>query len=203
MPSRRQFFGQMTCAVAPLVTGLPPALFASERAATQSAALPFHAVLVDAALPAATALRLRLAPHDATIHEINAGDLTDFWLHTLAPQWRERPVPIAGFTHSAALMCLEQLAWPSGLRVVFHAEHRVRADGTAAHEVHRIAPGQEALTAQALHAARKNWCAPVVESFTRFDAQRRVTAQGLSCAGLEPELQLDERLLTSWIIAPV
>jgi hypothetical protein len=198
MTNRRQFFGQMTCAVAPLAMGLPTSLLAVDRKP-----LSFHALLIDAALPAAEFLHNRLAANHAAIHQLKAGDLTDFWLHTLEPLWREQPLPIAGLTHSAALMCLEQLAWPSGLRVVFHAEHVLRVDGSFDHEIHRVAPGQELLTARELQLAGSAWHAPLAATLARFDPRRRAKAQGFSCAGIEPELQTGDQLLTSWIIAPV
>jgi hypothetical protein len=198
MTNRRQFFGQMTCAVAPLALGLPSSLLAADRKPS-----PFHAVLIDAELPAAEFLHKRLAANNAAVHQLNSGDLTDFWLNTLEPLWREQPLPIAGLTHSAALMCLEQLAWPSGLRVVFHAEHVLRVDGGVDHEIHRVAPGQESVTAQTLQLAAADWCAPLAATLARFDPGRRAKAQGFSCAGIEPELQAGDQLLASWIIAPV
>jgi hypothetical protein len=64
-------------------------------------------------------------------------DLTSFWFDELAPLWREKDLPVAGLTSPAMLLCLEQLAWPLGLRVVFRADHHERAPGEYQHRIAR------------------------------------------------------------------
>ena len=57
------------------------------------------------------------------------GDVTNVWFHDLDPQWKQRPVPIAGLTAYGALFCLERLAWDHGMRVVVRETQREKGDG--------------------------------------------------------------------------
>ena len=96
---------------------------------------------------------------------------------------------------------LEQLAIARHLRVVFHAEHDLHADGGTDHSLLR---GAEAagLSARDLTRAGPLWPARIADAMARHPPMNG-RRYGRSEAALEPTLPAGTRLLTSWIIAPV
>lgn len=195
MTTRRTFLQGAACAL-PAATG--GWRIASAAASPERRAAAFHAVLVGhqaATLPFGHAL----GAHGATLLQIAAGDITEPWLGTIRPAWTKGPAAIAGLTAPGALFCLEQLAWSHGLRVVFHAEHIVHSDGTAAHQLLR-GGSSIGLDAAALHGAGPQWPTALAQALAarRAPPARRL---GPSVAALEPTLPPDAQLFTSWIIA--
>jgi hypothetical protein len=82
------------------------------------------------------------------------------------------------------------------MRVVYHAEHKSRADGTVAHTVHLAA---HALGAAQLAAAGAAWPGYVAGALSRLPAAR--TACGPSVACMEGAIGDDAVTLHSWVIA--
>src|SRR5262245_6808370 len=147
MTSRREFLEAAALTALPAMAGVSlagTANAAAKATAGSPAALSpagaaspdFHLVLFDAryAEARATAMRVGGAMRaSAATHAIADGDITQVWLDHVGPAWQRGPAAIAGVTARPALFCLEQFALSSGLRVVFHAEHVVHADGRAEH----------------------------------------------------------------------
>ena len=187
MTSRREFLQRATTVVAPLMaaplaSGLPGTTAARDIGASKyGSALKYHAVLVDDRHAEARRFGSILAARGATVHAVADGDVTSLWLANIAPAWRRGPVAIAGLTRPPVLFCLEQLAWSQGLRVIFHAEHRVTAAQTSAHNA---------------------WAEKVADIVTSHGAIATASHAGPTTAGLAPAPTQDAQLLTSWIIAP-
>jgi hypothetical protein len=126
------------------------------------------------------------------------GDVTALWYEVLQPLWREQPMPIAGLTTRPALFCLERLAWDHGMRVVYHAEHTQRADGTFAHVALMPVHG---LSSAELVASDKRWAAHVVSTLARLPAESAM-ARGPSAACTAAVLD-ETAAYFSWMISPV
>jgi hypothetical protein len=126
------------------------------------------------------------------------GDVTALWYNELDALWRARPVPIAGLTARPALFCLEQLAWDHGMRVVYHAEHRQRADNTCTHLAHMPIRG---LSTEELDAQAEQWSGHVASVLARLDATSAV-ARGPSAA-CTAAAGNETTTVFSWMISPV
>lgn len=196
-------------------SALPVAMAAWPGRATAGILPPKHpvtgpalAVLVDAALPPARAFAARAAQLGVPVLALPDGDPTGAWLTLLRPAWQRGPARVVGLTAPATLFCLEQLALAHGLRVTFHAEHRLGHDRAATHALQRAAPGHGAHAALARGGAQ--WPARLAHSLLSPPPRPRrpfpgaVQAAsgvpGRSLAGLPPALADGERLLASWII---
>ncbi|HEY8506802.1 MAG TPA: hypothetical protein VIL32_00515 [Steroidobacteraceae bacterium] len=185
------------------ISGLPVfshAAGAFETSRTIPARCDLHAILFDERHAQACALGACLASNVGCVHAIPDGDITQVWLNQIAPVWRNQPVPLAGLTTRSALFCLEQLAIPYGLRVVFHAEHVIHPDGRIEHSLLRGAE-QAHLTLDDLKRAGTSWPARIAEAIATHRRQAAHQRFGLSDASLEPTLPPGAQLLTSWIIA--
>lgn len=99
---------------------LPIAGAASE---TTNQAGSFYKVVFDERFPLSAAFGDEWKARGAAVHAIR-GDITDLWFHDLDPQWKKRPLPIAGLTAHGPLFCLERLAWDRGMRVVSRIEQQ-------------------------------------------------------------------------------
>jgi hypothetical protein len=86
------------------------------------------------------------------------------------------------------------------MRVVFHAEHVVHADGRTEHSLLRGADRLR-LSAADLARAGESWPTHIVEALARYRPQGDGARFGRSHAALEPALPPQAQLLTSWIIA--
>ena len=153
-----------------------------------------------AASGAANSFGGKFAALGAPVHAIADDEITELWLGTIRPLWAKGPATIAGLTRPAALFCLEQLAWSHRLRVVFHAEHVLHADGSTSHQLHRGAAGVD-LTATALARAGAAWPAQLAQAMATHHRNPWAPRFGPSLAALEPALPPGAQLLTSWIIA--
>jgi hypothetical protein len=159
-----------------------------------------HTIVIDSRYAEARSVGTALAGQGPTVRALPDGDVTQLWLQHLGPAWRQQPVAIGGLTARPALFCLEQLAVGQGLRVVFHAEHIVHAEGRTEHRLLRGA-ATAGLSARGLALAGPLWPTRIAEVLTqhaRFIGRER---PGLSAAALSPVLPPGASLLTSWIIA--
>lgn len=69
------------------------------------------------------------------VRAIDRGDVTSFWYDELDLEWRKSPHAVAGMTQWGPMFVLERLAAERGMRLLVHIEHRLREDGTLAHDV--------------------------------------------------------------------
>lgn len=158
------------------------------------------AIVIDQDHEAARTFGERFGVQGSTVLSIREGDVTGAWLSAIRPLWSNHRAAIAGLTTPAALFCLEQLAWPQGLRVVFHAEHILLPDGRIEHQVQRD-PRMTRLTASNLRRAGSQWPRRLSDAMAAHGAPAG-PRPGPSLAALQPSLPEDATLLTSWIIAP-
>jgi hypothetical protein len=159
-----------------------------------------HAVVVDEHHAAARAFGGHFRAQGADVISLDEGDVTSVWLRDIRPEWRKRPAAVGGLTTPVTLFCLEQLAWPHGLRVVFHAEHIALPDGTFEHHVQRDVR-MARLTVSHLHRAGTRWPSRLVDAMAARSTGPGGRRHGPSLAALEPTLPAGAQLLTSWIIA--
>jgi hypothetical protein len=115
MVNRRSFVAGSAALAA-----LTAAPFARSRAAgarTESAPSGAQLVIVDRALPEASAFAAEAiaAGHDTRLFDRDVGAL---WMNEIEPRLRVGPVAIAGFTGPATLFCLDFLARDYGAHVV-------------------------------------------------------------------------------------
>ena len=161
-----------------------------------------HTVLIDERYGPSRMAAGRLHAMGAEVHTIPDGDVTQIWLQRIGPAWRQHPVTIAGLTARPALFCLEQLARGCGLRVVFHAEHVLQAQGRTGHRLLRGAQ-LTGITARDLSLAGSLWPLRIAQYFATYSSHDVRERFGLSEAALHPALPSGAHLLTSWIIAAV
>lgn len=195
MTTRRTFIQAAASTALPIATGTIGSAAASEGVAFRHDTL--QAAILDDAHLAAREFGRQIGMQGVPVHSIHSGDITAAWLQTVRPLWQKRRAPIAGLTTPAALFCLEQFAFAHGLRVMFHAEHVLLADGSVEHQVQR---GQGPLSAAALRRARARWPQQLADSLSSPRATRG-PRPGPSLAALEPALPAGATLLASWIIA--
>jgi hypothetical protein len=171
-----------------------------DRAQRHASTPALHTIVVDSRHAEARSLGTGLAAQGATVRALPDGDVTQLWLQDIGPAWRQGPVPIGGLTARAALFCLEQLALGQGLRVVFHAEHIVHAEGRTEHRVFR-GGAAAGLSDRSLALAGPLWPIRIAEVLTQHAHFAGCEPLGLSDAALSPILPPGANLLTSWIIA--
>jgi hypothetical protein len=211
MTSRREFLeaAALTAAL-PAIAGAPLARAAipTTQAGAVGSAAPmsaapnaaFHHVLFDARYSQAVSAVTRLGRAGTSMHALADGDITQVWLDHIGPAWQRGPAMVAGVTARPALFCLEQFALSSGMRVVFHAEHVVHANGRTEHSLLRGADRVD-LTASDLTRAGEQWSTRIVDALATYRPQVEAARFGRSDAALEPALPPRAQLLTSWIIA--
>jgi hypothetical protein len=187
MTSRREFL-QATA----VLSAVPLTVSASIVADTP---LVLSSVVIDERYAAARVFGTRAQRSGIALSPIK-GDITDLWLDELRPLWSGRQAAIAGLTARPALFCLEQLAWDHRMRVVYHAEHKPRPDGTMAHTVHLAALG---LGSAELAAAGAAWPGYAAGAMSRLSATR--SACGPSTACMEGAIGDDAVTLHSWVIS--
>jgi hypothetical protein len=193
MTTRRTFIQAAATAV--------PASLAALRISDASAATShdLHAVIIDEDHAAARTFGRRFGAYGANMLSIREGDVTPVWLNEVRAAWAEKPAAIAGLTTPAALFCFEQLAFSHGLRVVFHAEHVVQADGLVTHDVQRAGSIAD-LSAEDLARSGRRWPTHLADALTGR-AKPRGRKPGPSLAALQPAMPEGATLLASWIIA--
>ncbi len=95
-------------------------------------------MLFDAALfRRRTAPRRASAARGAPVHALADGDITQVWMDHIGPAGSAVLLPLRASPRARLCSVLEQFALSSGLRVVFHAEHVVHADGRTHHSLLR------------------------------------------------------------------
>lgn len=211
MTNRREFLEAAALTALPAIAGVPlaapaapakkPAIAQASATASAAALVPdFQFVLFDARYSQARSAAARIADAGSPVHALADGDITQVWMDHIGPAWQRAPVAIAGVTARPALFCLEQFALSSGLRVVFHAEHVIYADGRAEHSLLRGAD-RVGLSVSDLSGAGEQWVPRVADALARYRPQANGPRFGRSDSALEPALPSRAQLLTSWIIA--
>jgi hypothetical protein len=201
MTNRREFLQAAAISGLPLIAGASVNI----EPAIPGAQLDLHAFLIDERHSQARSVATRLASAGTAVLAVPEGDITQVWLNDIGPAWRQHPAPVAGLTARPALFCLEQLAFTSGMRVVFHAEHIVLPNGHTEHSILRGA-AEAQLSATQLRQAGPLWPALIANAIAIHRQQPRQAQParpGRSDAALDPALPADAQLLTSWIIATV
>ncbi len=195
MTTRRRFL-QATAGAA-----LPVSMHSLAAAAISPQRPPQFRAVVVGSQPDAISFGQHFAAGGTPVHALAEDEITSLWLGTIRPLWLAGPVAIAGVTQPATLFCLEQLAWSHGLRVAFHAEHVLQADGSTVHQLQR---GAAAAGVTATHLARAGatWPTQLAQAMATHRRHRWDPRFGPSLASLEPALPPDAQLLSSWIIAP-
>jgi hypothetical protein len=189
MVSRRELL-QAGFATIPLVA-LPSSAFAIEPSA-----VPLYKVIFDERFAAGVAFAAEGRRLGAAMHAIR-DNITPVWYGDLYHQWRRSPVAIAGLTTNHSLFWLDTYAREVRMRVVYHADHRFRTDGTGQHQVFGA---ESARQTAMLNEAGANWCAEAAKLVMRFPetACRPIgKIADLTACGIAPEA------LVSWVIAPV
>src|SRR5690606_12557961 len=84
-------------------------------------------------------LEARMAARAASVHpgtrtHVVMGDVTSLY-GSLDSGLRSRPFAIAGLAPPHVLFVLERLAWERGLCTLYRGQHRLAAEGAAAHEL--------------------------------------------------------------------
>lgn len=192
MSSRRHFL--QTAAAASLIPFTTPASLA---AIDTGATIRPRLVVTETRWVAAAAFAAETGTQGIPVRAID-GDVTALWYDELQPLWRARPVPIAGLTARPALSCLEHLAWDHGMRVVYHAEHRQRADNTCTHLAHMPIHG---LSTAELDAQAERWSGHVASVLARMDTKSAI-ARGPSAACMAAAGD-EASTVFSWMISPV
>jgi hypothetical protein len=197
MTNRREFLQAAALSGLPTLAGAAGLVEISRPRPSPN--LDLHTVLVDGRHGEAIAVGSFVMRAGTAVRTLRDGDITQVWLNEIGPAWRREPRTIAGLTARPALFCFEQLAWSCGLRVVFHGEHVIHADGHPEHSVPRGAREAQ-LSVSDLARAGQLWPAYVAHALL-VHRQQAACRHGPTDAGLEPPLPPGARLLTSWIIA--
>lgn len=192
MTTRRNFLISAALAGLPLMAGASP-----------RASAPIGTLLIDDRHAAARTVGRSLAATGTPVRTLDDGDVTAAWLHDVAPLWKRGPHAIAGLTEPSALFVLEQLALSQRMRLVYHAEHTLAADGTARHELLHCTGMGATLSTRQLEFLGPLWPGRVASVIATWSEQPSAGRIGASCTGLAPDLPPGAVLLTSWIIAPV
>jgi hypothetical protein len=193
MPSRRHFL-QAAAAASLLPFNARVSLAETEAA---GAIVRPSLVVAETRNAAAAAFAAEAGKWGIPVRAID-GDVTALWYDELHALWRAGPVPIAGLTAGPALFCLERLAWDHGMRVVYHAEHRQRADGTFAHVGRMPVRG---LTTAEIAAQGARWPDHVASELVHLPTASAV-ARGPSAA-LMAVASDETATVFSWMISPV
>lgn len=192
MTNRREFLAAATAASA-----APMAAKAAWAEAQSAEGGKLYAAVIDGRFAAARTFGDRMAHAGAPVRVIER-DMTALWQDELRAVWAEKPVAVAGLTAAPALFCLERLAWDHNMRVVFHGEHRVDADGAA----HVLRVGAGGLRESDLFDAGARWPEALAAALTAHRVDP-TTVYGATDAGLCATLaDHPDHALVSWIIAP-
>ena len=195
MTSRRKFL-QTGVAVSTLPFA-GPALGAARTSGHSS--VPLYAVIYDKRFESSVAFARRSKALGLRTREI-AGYMTAVWYNDLYHRWKQSPVAIAGLTNRGALFCFEQLGRDQGLRILYRAEHRPRADGTTEHTLTGPAPMlAEAWRIESPAADFGDGLADILSACP--DTAMAVSYARLRSHG-SPGLSGDEDALYSWVLAP-
>ncbi|MDT8398430.1 MAG: hypothetical protein RQ899_07425 [Pseudomonadales bacterium] len=189
MINRREFLqGSATISAASL-TAHP--VFAKEQP------LVLRAAVIDTRFAATALFGIQARLRGLTVHEID-GDITTLWLQHLNKSWSAQPTALAGLSARPALFCLEQLAWDKGLRVIYHAEHKLTAAQQYHHTILTPLPG---LDSTVLNTAGSRWPAYSAELLSAIQGLPRTCYPSQAC--LPASHDDDVRTLHSWVLAPL
>lgn len=165
--------------------------------AAEAPTVPLYKAVYDRRYADSAAFARRVEARGVAVHAIE-GDMTRLWYDDLYHRWRNEPAAIAGLTAHGPLFCLERLAWDSGLRVVFRAEH-VPVAGTVEHRVDGpLAMLDDARAA----AAERAWGARFAELVTRCPTGRAEIGSFSVCGPASGAATADAEPLYTWVIAP-
>jgi hypothetical protein len=201
MTNRREFL-QIGIAATAWPIASRAAMAATQSAAPVGAAVAapvsLYKAVYDTRFPESVAFARQMEVEGVATHAIEA-DVTNFWYTELDQRWRKTPLAIAGLTSHGPLFCLEQLAWPLGMRVVFRGEHSYRADGSIEHALN----GPDSMVRAASGLGEKSdWAASIAKLATRCPTGRsQVSAASFTCRAAGPT-KAEADPLISWIIAP-
>ena len=126
MPNRRRFLqsGLALPAFGPLA-GLS---LSGPASAQGRPTLTLDRFVFDNRFPEAVELARFVAREGVPLAETD-GDMTELWCGHLAPQWRRRPLPLAGMTTSNGLFVLSTLAADHRMRVIYRGVHEPAPEG--------------------------------------------------------------------------
>lgn len=182
------------------MSGLMLAALGKAAYATTRQSIPIYKVLVDQRHAGATDFGIEATRLGAATTPVLHGDITDIWSRDLLPQWKTRPVAIAGITSGVALYCLNELARDAGLRAVYVSEHVPETDGLMRH----VAAGPDEMVSLAgdLALAGRSWSSAAARIVMGCPPG---TLKAVSSERLVTLFRAGEhsRALTSWVIAPV
>lgn len=168
--------------------------------AAGSPAVPLYKAVYDSRFSSSVAFAGRAQELGVAVHAIE-GDMTRLWYDDLYHRWRNGPAAIAGLTAHGPMFCLERLAWDSGLRVVFRAEH-APLEGALEHRVE----GPVAMLGDARGAvADRAWGARFADLVTRCPSGRAELGSFAACgpaAGRAADAAANGEPLYTWVIAP-
>ncbi|HEX5047455.1 MAG TPA: hypothetical protein VFX89_10065 [Gammaproteobacteria bacterium] len=159
--------------------------------------VPLYKAVYDSRFAVSVAFAGRAEALGVAVHAIE-GDMTRLWYDDLYHRWRNGPVAIAGLTAHGPMFCLERLAWDSGMRVVFRAEH-APLDGTLEHRVE----GPVAMLGDARGAVTERaWGARFADLVTRCPSGRAELGSFSACAPAAADGAASTEPLYTWVIAP-
>ena len=114
MANRREF---MQGSLAASLLTLNPGLVAALDSLSASHPLALHKVLFDARDAASLQFARAFEGQGIATYALPNANLTQFWRNELTALWAHAPAPLAGFTDTNVLFCLEQHGRQYGLRV--------------------------------------------------------------------------------------
>jgi hypothetical protein len=194
MPNRRQFL-QAAVAVSTVPLAAPMVLASNAG----EDLLRLGMAVVEKRFAAACAFAAEASGQGVPVRMVD-GDVTALWYDELHARWRTEPAAIAGLTTRPALLCLERLAWDHGMRVVYHARHGLRSDGSFSHQV--LMPAGRVRSTK-LEALGDHWAKHLARALTRLNPES-ARARGPSEAWCLPAVSPSEDVtLFSWVIAPI
>ena len=181
------------------MSGLMLAALGSTAYAATRRSIPLYKVLVDQRYPSATDFSVEAMSLGAATTVLH-GDVTDIWFRDLCPQWKTRPVAIAGMTSGVALYCLTELARDAGLRAVYVAEHVSEAGVLMRHAA--VGPDEMVARAGNLALAGRRWSSAAARIVMESPRGKLSAVSSERLVKLFREGE-HSRALTSWVIAPV
>lgn len=187
MANRREFLQ-----TAALLSALPLAQRGLSRALPPT---PLDIVVFDRRYAEARDFGALAAAQGALVRDFSA-DITDLWKQDLRERWKASAGLVAGLSERPALFLLERLGWDHGQRVVFEAEHELRAGG---HVRHRVLRSGNARLAAELTSAGAAWPGVLAEALRQpHNASTDIHPTEAAMAAHRGE----GSKLYSWIIAP-
>ncbi|MGE3530965.1 MAG: hypothetical protein AB7I12_04170 [Steroidobacteraceae bacterium] len=200
MVSRRKFIlqGGMAVSAASLLSVIPPG-YAKAASSSFAAISPLYKVVVDNSFAESAAFAAETRRRGIPI-EIIHGDLTRFWYADLEPRWKTGPVAVGGLTSIESVHCLELLARRHGARIIYRAEHHCLKSGVVDHVLYGSSTSYSNVSS--LRTAGVAWAAEAATLMTdcTHDFSPTVNHQASVATA---HAYADERLLVSWVIAPV